>query len=113
MPLTDYTEYYSGVIDIGNYQIDTVEQAEDAVEDLVEQIETEVFFHMQQISLYSAVPDEIEGFVPLRPELLTDESIFEAVGGAFCLKAILLKFPELQDEYRKYFRQAEKYAKQI
>lgn len=62
-------------------------------------MEGEVFINMQQISLYSATFDKFEGFVPLNPELLTDKFIHDAVNRAFYLKAILLKFPELQGEY--------------
>lgn len=98
MPLEDYTEYYSGVIDLGQYQLDTVEEADKAMRELRDGLEVDVSFHLDQISIYSATYDDIEGYLPLRPDSL-EEATYEAVDNAFYMKAILLKFPELQQDY--------------
>lgn len=99
MAVADYVDYYSGVIDSGRYAIDDINTAQRAIDKLVDDLISEIDFSRTQISLYSAVPDEYEGFVYLRSDDLREEEIAESVDNAFYIKAILFKFPELQPEY--------------
>lgn len=98
MPLQDQTDYYAGVIDLGQWELNTEDEAIDTLDDLKDRIETNVGFNLEQISHYSATYDDIEGFIPLRPDMLTN-AIYEVADDAYYINAVLQKFPQLANGY--------------
>lgn len=97
MRLKDRTDYYRNLIDSGRYEIKTPAEALDAVGDLVEEAKVNIQFHMEQIREYFAVYDSIEGFIPIDPEVIQDEVIYEIGESVFYINAIIKKFPELRE----------------
>lgn len=98
MPLQDQTDYYSGVIDSGQWELTTVEDAAQVVDDLIDRLKTDVAFNREEIAHYAAVDDEIEGFIYLNPDIL-ESQIYSSVSDVYYIKAIMQKFPALQADY--------------
>lgn len=99
MPLTDWTQSFVNEFKLGIAEAENEAEAEELIEELIERSITDASFHMTQIVEYSATYDDIEGFLPLDPEYLTDEAIYESSVDLFQILATLIYYPDLQEVF--------------